>query len=64
MGQIYRLSDDNDELLSEAEKTFDLSARRQSILRNIRNTPEIPQRNPILKALAGLFETDFGSART
>lgn len=31
MGQIYHLTEDQDDLLSEAEKAFDLSARRQSI---------------------------------
>ncbi len=31
MAQIYRLTEDQDDLLSEAEKAFDLSARRQSI---------------------------------
>jgi len=31
MGQVYHLTEDQDDLLSEAEKAFDLSARRQSI---------------------------------
>jgi hypothetical protein len=55
MGQIYHLNSENDELLSEAEKAFDISARRQAILRNIRDVPETPRRRPVLKALAGLL---------
>ncbi|MDW5316691.1 hypothetical protein [Rhizobium sp. PL01] len=55
MGQIYHLNSENDELLSEAEKAFDISARRQAILRNIRDVPEAPRRRPVLKALAGLL---------
>jgi hypothetical protein len=64
MGQIYHLNAENDELLSEAEKAFDLSARRQSMLTNVvQEAPKTPQRKPILKALTGLFEADFRSAR-
>jgi hypothetical protein len=55
MGQIYHLNSENDELLSEAEKAFDISARRQAILRNIRDVPETARRRPVLKALAGLL---------
>ncbi|WP_428426885.1 hypothetical protein [Pararhizobium sp.] len=55
MGQIYHLNSENDELLSEAEKAFDLSARRQAMLRNLRDEPEEPRRKPVLKALAGLL---------
>ncbi|WP_426230829.1 hypothetical protein [Pararhizobium sp. DWP3-4] len=55
MGQIYHLNSENDELLSEAEKAFDLSARRQALLRNVRDVPETPRRKPVLKALAGLL---------
>ncbi|KQY18330.1 hypothetical protein ASE23_16660 [Rhizobium sp. Root73] len=59
MGQIYHLSSENDELLSEAEKAFDLSARRRSMLKNIRELPETPRRPQALKRLAGLFVPTF-----
>ena len=55
MGQIYHLNSENDELLSEAEKAFDLSARRQAMLKSVRDEPETPHRKPVLKALAGLL---------
>lgn len=64
MGQIYHLNAENDELLSEAERAFDLSVRRQSILKNVQDVAEKPQRKPILKALTGLFEADFRGARS
>ncbi|WP_426129626.1 hypothetical protein [Pararhizobium sp. PWRC1-1] len=54
MGQIYHLNSENDELLSEAEKAFDLSARRQAMLKSVRDLPETPRHKPVLKALAGL----------
>jgi hypothetical protein len=59
MGQIYHLNSDHDELLSEAEKAFDLSARRQSMLKNVRELPQTPRRPPALKTLAGLFVPAF-----
>jgi hypothetical protein len=55
MGQIYHFNSENDELLSEAEKAFDLSARRQSALKNMRELPETPHRPQVLQTLAGLF---------
>jgi hypothetical protein len=33
MGQTYPFNKENDELLSEAEKAFDLSARREAMLK-------------------------------
>ena len=50
MGQLYYLNSENDELLSEAEKAFDLSARRQAMLRNLR---EEPSRKPVQNPPAG-----------
>ena len=55
MGQIYHFNSENDELLLEAEKAFDLSARRQSALKNMRELPETPHRPQVLQTLAGLF---------
>ncbi len=31
MGQTYHLTEDQDDLLTEAERAFDLSARRQAV---------------------------------
>lgn len=39
MGQTYHLNSENDELLSEAEKAFDLTARRQAMLKNAQEMP-------------------------
>jgi hypothetical protein len=57
MGQIHHLDSDNDELLSEAEKAFDLSARRLTMLKSTQEVPETPRRKPVLKAFAGLLAT-------
>jgi|UPI0005656215 hypothetical protein len=64
MGQTYPFNKENDELLSEAEKAFDLSARRESMLKDVREIPEAPPRRPILKSLAGLFFAASGGAQS
>lgn len=63
MGQTYPFNKENDELLSEAEKAFDLSARREAMLKDVRETTEAPPRRRILKSLAGLFFADSGGAQ-
>ncbi|MCV9967466.1 hypothetical protein OIU34_37175 [Pararhizobium sp. BT-229] len=55
MGQTYPFKEENDELLSEAEEAFDLSVRRESMLKKVREIPEAPPPKTILKSLAGLF---------
>ncbi|URK86580.1 hypothetical protein LP421_19515 [Rhizobium sp. RCAM05350] len=57
MGQIYHFNLGNGALLSAAEKAFDSSARRQSILKSIREVPDVPRRQPVLKTLSGMFAT-------
>lgn len=64
MGQIYPFNKENDELLSEAEKAFDLSARQKSMLKDGREIPEAPPRRPILKSLARLFFAASGGAQS
>ncbi|WP_438749578.1 hypothetical protein [Pararhizobium sp. O133] len=55
MGQQYHPVD-NDELLSEAERAFDLSARKASMQKHVSATePEEPVRRSLFPALAGLF---------
>ncbi|WP_421872449.1 hypothetical protein [Pararhizobium sp.] len=55
MGQVYHFNVEHDELLSEAERAFDLSARRQSMPKITHEAQETPRRPQVFKAIAGLF---------
>jgi len=59
MGQVYHFNAEDDELLSEAEKAFDLSVRRHVLMANRREMQETSQqtrRSPqVFKTLAGFF---------
>ncbi|WP_276119566.1 hypothetical protein [Pararhizobium qamdonense] len=44
MGQVYHFNVEHDELLSEAERAFDLSARRQSMPKITHEAQETPRR--------------------
>jgi hypothetical protein len=61
MGQRYKFNNENDELLLEAERAFDLSARRESMMNN-RPAPSEPVHKPGSRSLAALLA--LGANRT
>ncbi|HTO31060.1 MAG TPA: hypothetical protein VL202_07790 [Pararhizobium sp.] len=64
MGQQYQYPVDDDELLSEAERAFDLSARKASMQKHVSATePEEPVRRSLFPTLAGLFSLGGTSGR-
>lgn len=64
MGQQYQFHVENDELLSEAERAFDLSARQASMPKNVpvAETNE-PVRRSLFPTIAGLFSFGGSSER-
>ncbi|KQS96407.1 MULTISPECIES: hypothetical protein [unclassified Rhizobium] len=60
MGQQYQFHVENDELLSEAERAFDLSARQASMPKQAASASSEPVRRSLFPSIAGLFS--FGGA--